>query len=542
MKKLLLFLAVVLMGMSMMAQSTYTMIASESELSAGDKVILVGFDNDGNAFVMSYQKPNNRHAVAIDVTGGTVTTTVATNPSSQTEAFELTVGGASGAWTFFDELNNGYLYAPGGGNYLKTQTTLDDKGKWDLEIEEDGFKPVSNGGVEQNIMRYNVTSTLFGCYKSSSNVNGLIYIFKEGGAPVIYPEPSEYPSTFYSTVEGTSVTLDWTDAGGAQLPQKYLVLASTGSITVPTDGTPVANSDLAKNVNYGVEMVTFDNLASGTAYNFAIFPYTNSGANIDYKTDGDYPTASGTTPEVFELFYEGFDNDLGQFTAFNTVGEQEWIWATHNDVNYAYMNGYADGSAHENEDWLISSNIEITENVNLEFRTAMKFNGEPLRVLIAVDFEDGMNPDEDPVQWCDITELFTFSTGNFDWVESGMVDITYYIQTLEPSGDYFRVAFIYNSTDALASSWEIDYVRVTKAVYSVNDNEAAKFDLYPNPANDVLRINAEANAMVEIIDMAGRKVMSVNVTEGENVINVAELTSGVYFVKMNGAVVKFVKR
>lgn len=542
MKKLLLFLAVVLMGMSMMAQSTYTMIASESELSAGDKVILVGFDNDGNAFVMSYQKPNNRHAVAIDVTGGTVTTTVATNPSSQTEAFELTVGGASGAWTFFDELNNGYLYAPGGGNYLKTQTTLDDKGKWDLEIEEDGFKPVSNGGVEQNIMRYNVTSTLFGCYKSSSNVNGLIYIFKEGGAPVIYPEPSEYPSTFYSTVEGTSVTLDWTDAGGAQLPQKYLVLASTGSITVPTDGTPVANSDLAKNVNYGVEMVTFDNLASGTAYNFAIFPYTNSGANIDYKTDGDYPTASGTTPEVFELFYEGFDNDLGQFTAFNTVGEQEWIWATHNDVNYAYMNGYADGSAHENEDWLISSNIEITENVNLEFRTAMKFNGEPLRVLIAVDFEDGMNPDEDPVQWCDITELFTFSTGNFDWVESGMVDITYYIQTLEPSGDYFRVAFIYNSTDALASSWEIDYVRVTKAVYSVNDNEAAKFDLYPNPANDVLRINAEANAMVEILDMAGRKVMSVNVTEGENVINVAELTSGVYFVKMNGAVVKFVKR
>ena len=166
MKKTLLLLAVVLMGMSMMAQSTYTMIASESELNAGDKVILVGFDNDGNAFVMSYQKSNNRHAVAIDVTGGTITTTVATSASSQTDPFELTVGGASGAWTFFDALNNGYLYAPGGGNYLKTQSTLDDKGQWDLEIEEDGFKPVSNGGVEQNIMRYNVTSTLFGCYKS----------------------------------------------------------------------------------------------------------------------------------------------------------------------------------------------------------------------------------------------------------------------------------------------------------------------------------------------------------------------------------------
>ena len=63
MKKLLLFLAVVLMGMSMMAQSTYTMIASESELNAGDKVLLVGYNADGQAFVMSYQKTNNRHAI-----------------------------------------------------------------------------------------------------------------------------------------------------------------------------------------------------------------------------------------------------------------------------------------------------------------------------------------------------------------------------------------------------------------------------------------------------------------------------------------------
>ena len=42
--------------------------------------------------------------------------------------------------------------------------------------------------------------------------------------------------------------------------------------------------------------------------------------------------------------------------------------------------------------------------------------------------------------------------------------------------------------------------------------------------------------------MAGRTMMVVNVVEGENTINVADLESGVYFVRMNGAVVKFVKR
>ena len=129
MKKTLLLLAVVLMGLSMMAQTnTYTKVSSASELSAGDKVLLVGFNDEGTAFVMSYQKSNNRHALEITESGGSITTSVATDPSSQTEPYEITIGLEGSAFTFYDEVKGGYLYAAGGGNYLKTQTTLDDKG------------------------------------------------------------------------------------------------------------------------------------------------------------------------------------------------------------------------------------------------------------------------------------------------------------------------------------------------------------------------------------------------------------------------------
>ena len=540
MKKVLLFLAVVLMGMSMMAQSTYTMITSESELSAGDKVLLVGYNADGQAFVMSYQKTNNRHAIEINAAGGTITTTVATSASSQTDPFELTVGGASGAWTFFDALNNGYLYAPGGGNYLKTQSTLDNQGQWTLDMDGEGFVPTSNGGAEQNIMRYNVSSTLFGCYKPSSTVTDLVFIFKEGGAPVIYPEPSNYPTAFYPTVDADGVTIHWTDATGEQLPQKYLVLAAVDGITVPTDGVPVANGDLAKNVNYGVGEVVFDELESGETYQFAIFPYTNSGANIDYKTDGNYPSAAITMPTVNELFYEDFDEDLGAFSAYNSIGEQVWHQATYNNVTYANMNGYADGAYHENMDWLISPNIAIAENVFLDFSTAVKFDGEPLHVMITANYQDGENPED--ADWEDITDLFEYSAGNYNWVESGIVDITDIIESLEPAGNTFRVAFIYLSTDTAASSWEIDYVRVVTVVYSVEENDAVSFNLYPNPASSSINIIADRDAKAQVVDMAGRMVMSVNVVEGENTISVADLESGVYFVRMNGAVVKFVKR
>ena len=93
-----------------------------------------------------------------------------------------------------------------------------------------------------------------------------------------------------------------------------------------------------------------------------------------------------------------------------------------------------------------------------------------------------------------------------------------------------------------ASSWEIDYVSVVTIVQSVEENEAVSFNLYPNPASSSINVVADRDAEIQILDMAGRMVMSVNAVEGENAINVADLANGVYFVRMNGAVVKFVKR
>ena len=544
MKKLLLFFAAVLMGLGTMAQTTYTKIYSESELNNGDKVLIVGFHEDGTAWAMSYQKTNNRKAVQVTLVGDDITTVVATEPGS-TVPFEFTIGGQSGAWTFFDELTNGYLYASGGGNYLKTQGTLDDKGQWNLVADGDAFQPISNGaGVEQNNMRYNINTQnndpLFGCYKPSSTVNGLIYIYKAGGAPVIYPEPSNYPTTFYPTIDGNGITLHWVDATGEQLPQKYLVLASPSDIMIPSDGVPVPDDNEAKNVAYGVEKVTFSDLPAGVQYTFAIFPYTNSGENINYKTNGTYPSAGATVPTVMELFYENFENGLGVFTTYNELGDEVWTQATFNNNSYAYMNGYTNGAAHANSDWLISPRIDVVEGINVEFKTATRYDGPAISVMISPDYELGMEPWE--AIWFDVTDMFNYSPGNFEWTESGVVNLN---QKLSEVGitEGFRMAFLYESSESTgAAAWEIDNVRVFMLVLSMEENDAVSFNLYPNPANDKICVEAANAAEVQILDMAGRMVMKVNVVEGINNINVSDLNSGVYFVKMNNTVVKFVKR
>ena len=545
MKKVLFsLLALLLLSVSGFAQTTYTMVNSAAQLEPG-QYILVGYDNEGQAFVMSYQKSNNRHALTIDENGGVITATVATDPSQQDLSFEFTLDVAPGAWTIYDPLNNGYLYAPGGGNYLRTQTDLNDNGRWTItDGDEGGMVPVSNGGVEQCYMRYNITSTLFGCYKESSNVAATVYFFKAGGAAQPDPEPSNYPTQFTAAPDGVDVYVVWQDATGAQLPSKYLVLASTGNITVPVDGTPVPDSDLAKNVPYGINGVVFEGLEPNTTYHFAIFPYTNSGSNIDYKTDGTYPTAEATTEEVYVLLYEDFNDDLGVFFTFDAYGDQTWHQGTHQGTTYANMNGYADGAAHQNEDWLFGY-AEIPyglgfDEIWVEFRNAMKFEGDPLRVAISTDY-DGISEPSD-FEWEDITDAFDYSTGNYEWVESGALDVSDIV-----GNHSFYIAFIYTSSDEAAASWEIDYVKVTgQHMVGVNENAATTVGVYPNPASAQVSFTLDSDAQVSVFDMTGRMVREMNATAGEAQLNVSELENGVYFVNFryaNGtsAVAKFVK-
>lgn len=532
-----------LLSLSSIAQTTYTMVNTASQLEPG-QYILVGYDNDGQAFVMSYQKSNNRHAISIDENGGVITATVATDPSQQESPFEFTLDGAPGAWTIYDPLNNGYLCAPGGGNYLRTQSSLDEKGRWTItDGEEGGMVPVSNGGVEQCYMRYNISSTLFGCYKESSNVVAPVYFFKAGGAAQPDPEPSNYPTEFEVYVDGVDVFALWEDATGAQLPYKYLVLASTGNITKPVDGTPVPDSDLAKNVGYGVNAAMFSGLQANTTYHFAIFPYTNSGSNIDYKTDGNYPTATITTENVEVLLFEDFDDGLGVFTAYDAYGDQGWHQGSYQGTTYANMNGYANQMNNQNEDWLISPTINIPvntyEELNFDFRTAMKFAGPALQVMVSMDYDGEGEPSD--FTWVDITDAFDFSTGDYEWVESGVLIID------EVIPGHYHFAFVYTSTTEAAASWEIDYVRlIGKALVSVDENKVPAVGLYPNPAREQVSFNLESDAQVSVFDVTGRMVREMNASAGNAQLNVSELENGVYFINFrfaNGstAVSKFVK-
>ncbi len=136
-------------------------------------------------------------------------------------------------------------------------------------------------------------------------------------------EPTNHVTGFAAalgTPSHSAIEVTWTDASSETVPDGYLVKGSDvgyGSITAPADGTPEVNGTLVRNVTQGTGSYTFIGLSASTTYYFKIYPYTNSGTGIDYKTDGTVPQDDVTTDDaphyqtwINELHYEDSVADI----------------------------------------------------------------------------------------------------------------------------------------------------------------------------------------------------------------------------------------
>jgi hypothetical protein len=172
--------------------------------------------------------------------------------------------------------------------------------------------------------------------------------------PTAQPEPSAYPINFDAQATQQQIDLSWTDAGGSQLPDAYLILAGTDlNFVAPQDGNFVPNDfDFtdgtgAANVAFGVEAFSFFNMMPSTQYYFRIYPYTNSGDDTDYKTDGTVPEATATTgvaqPELTITAPASGDN-------WFAGGTHNIIWQASNVQGEVLIELTADASS-GNPDW-----------------------------------------------------------------------------------------------------------------------------------------------------------------------------------------------
>lgn len=174
-------------------------------------------------------------------------------------------------------------------------------------------------------------------------------------------------------------------------------------------------------------------------------------AFVSYRVSDIDLAAEGESPEIFR---EDFNGSLGTFQTFDVSGDQAWGVDGYGSDEYAKMSGYA-GGAQENEDWLVSPEIDLTEyeTAYILLRQAVNYLDDwaNIQVMVSSDFD---GTDVTAASWTELTINDKPSGGNWDFVESEELDLASYV------GNTIHVAFRYRSTTSGAATWEIDWMTV----------------------------------------------------------------------------------
>lgn len=217
MRKILLFTLAMIAGstLSFADDEVYELVTSANSLAAGDEVIIT-YLSGSTYYAMGAKSSSQTYyrtgtAVTVSSSSNTITITL---PTTNTTVSRFTLGGSSGAWTFYSETNTtGYLTRASSGSgtrityYLSTTTATSDNNKVAVTINSgEATLNFNAGGTTNRYLTY--TSSRFDVNATS---NTKIRLFKKRivvDAPTFSVAAGEYN-------EVQSVTLSSTTAGAA---------------------------------------------------------------------------------------------------------------------------------------------------------------------------------------------------------------------------------------------------------------------------------------------------------------------------------------
>lgn len=296
-------------------QGIFELVTDASTLQAGDAIIIAAAK--ANVAMLAAQDSNNRKAGAVSKENNYIM-----YPDATIQVF--TLEGSAGAWEF--NTGNGYIYAASSGsNYLKTQITNNDNGKWNIIIDSAGTTMTAIGNNTRNALRYNSTSTLFSCYSSNTTQEAIsLYKYVED----LTLTPLATPEVTATVQNQNEIVVSWDDVENAG---SYKVTCGDKNATVE-----------------GETSYTFTNLAYDTEYAISVMAvptdvtkYSPSTGNATAKTEVKQTTGTSTTAtfvckDAFE--YSG-SGATGIFTATDgTITITQAKGTSSNDIGPTYNN------------------------------------------------------------------------------------------------------------------------------------------------------------------------------------------------------------
>ncbi len=257
---------------------------------------------------------------------------------------------------------------------------------------------------------------------------------------------------------------------------------------------------------------------------YEAFSTNEIGDWIIYDLDG-LPTYSSNAMDFANEGYVGagiiYNQNLA--TSSGNVPEEEPLWNTYSGNQGLYfIAGVPPNAGVENNDWMISPEFSLAGVTS----PILSFNAKTLkddwgqeRFRIAVGNSSDYN------------EFTIISEGDF--IEAPTQWTTFEYDLSDYEGQSIRIAINYVGSDTFVL--QTDNFKV-EGTLGINENEISDFEYFYNPLNDMLNVSSsEKLSNIQVFNILGQKVIDNDINNHSYIINLSNLSTSIYFVKVESS-------
>jgi hypothetical protein len=199
------------------------------------------------------------------------------------------------------------------------------------------------------------------------------------------------------------------------------------------------------------------------------------------------------------------------------------------------VNGPGSSSSHSTATGILTA-VTGNGSANLQLRKNANDVGDPTTLTgVVIDLKNNSNANSIILQ---TVSGGTTNIAEIDITAADTAEQSYTINVPDPSPTWIgsfqlRVRFVNVGGNLDGGSIEINRIQIVDpTTLSTEELLANNFSIYPNPASDFVNVKSLQGANIEVYNIVGKLVKSEISQSNEHAMNVSDLNSGIYLLKL----------
>ena len=320
--------------------------------------------------------------------------------------------------------------------------------------------------------------------------------------------------------------------------QKMYVSKLVGEIWLAIGDEPVSHENL---ISKNCQDLAID--ADGNVYiaycvkgtdQLAVYRHNGSewellGDNIADGTVKGIDVAIDSEQNFYVAYADGGSEDKVSVVKYNGT---EWSYVGQRGFTESKTDSYMAMTLHNDSPCVVYTDVAKGSKASAKYYKISNYLYPPVGLTARV-----IGGDDVELTWqAPLAEPSKYNIYRNDALVGNTAQVSYIDEDLE-SGTYnYAVSAVYEDGESEKATATVNLT------VSISENNEIAFMMYPNPAENYVTIESAKAADVKIYSISGQMLSQQNISEGTSTIDLSDLNAGIYFVSVNGTMVKVVKK